>query len=208
MKKPIVIQSNLPTERCIEIWLKRMFSVCKQCGALLSNQNSYSRDDTDSKLHTYCKPCYIKIQQDRHESSNVKNTKLFILINKKKIVTFDSEQEKQNYIRERASLSKFSRSCEEYSSVVGCNEYWTKESPVLCDQCGGLLKRDERGDLVCTVCYLVCDTLSVISERNLSFNKSNGKRSIRDSYFNEQSECDDGAVDVYYQRAYSKSRKL
>lgn len=208
MKKPIVLQCDLPTERCIEIWMKRMFSTCKQCGTLLSSQNSYSRDDTDSKLHTYCKPCYIKIQQDRHGVSNVKNSKLFYLINKKRIVTFDSEQEKQAYIRERASLAKFGQNCNEYSSIVGCNEYWHKNGPTLCDQCGGLLERDERGDLICTVCFLVCETLPIVTERNLSFDKSSGKRTIRDSYYNEMSECDDGAVDIYYQKAYSKSRKL
>lgn len=123
MKKQNMLQCELPTERCIEIWLKRMFSLCKQCGVLLSSQNSYSRGDTDSKLHMYCKSCYIKMQQYRHCNGNVKNNKLFILINKKKLVTFDTDEDKQRYIRERTSLAKFSRSCNEYSSIVGCNEY-------------------------------------------------------------------------------------
>lgn len=184
-----------------------MFSVCRRCGTLLNINNSYERDDTDSKLHTYCKPCYIAIQKVRN-GSHVKAPKpLFIMISDKRIVTFQNETEKQTYIKERASLAKFSRSCNEYSSSVGCNEYWNKNGPTLCDQCGGLLERDNRGDLVCTVCYLVCECLPTPLERNISFDKSNGKRSIRDSYFNEQSEWEEGAVDIYYQRAYGKSRK-
>ncbi len=214
MKKPIIMQCDLPTERCIEIWFKRMFSVCKNCGTLLSSQNSYSRDDTDSKLHTYCKPCYIRIQQERH-GLPVKNNKLYLLISKKRIVTFQTDEEKQQYIKERASLAKFSRSCNEYSSIVGCNEYWTDSHPILCDQCGGVLARDDHGDLVCTVCYLIQETLPVPVERNINFNKSDNKYKLEakeNAFWSERmefdTEYDSGTFDIYYSNAYGKSKKL
>ena len=204
-------QRPLLTEDCIRIWFCRMFSICKKCGSLLHYDNAYHRDDTCSRLHTYCKPCYIEIQKARN-SQVVKNNNYFILINGKRLVTFDSLEEKRRYITERKSLAKFSKTCNEYSSRVGCSESYFNQNAMLCDQCGGLLAYDERGDLVCTVCNLIAEQLPVVLERSINFSNSyskfSGKNSEQSGWFwMNQTADNEGSFDFYYSRAYSKQSK-
>jgi len=119
---------ELLTSEAITIWFNRMFSTCRKCGALLSTENCYQRDDTRSHLHTYCKPCYIELQKSRN-SQVVKSPKqCFYLINKTRPIFFDSKEEKEKYLADRKSLAKFSSQKEGYSSRVGCTESWNTDN--------------------------------------------------------------------------------
>ncbi len=205
--------NDLSTE--LEIWFKRWFSMCRNCGTLLTEQNAYSRSNTYSHLHNYCKTCYIEIQKIRN-SGYVKSEPLFSLITNKRLVVFASIEEKRTYQRERSSLAKFGRSCDEYSSIVGCTENWNRDNHLLCDQCGGLLKYDEKGDLVCTVCYLIYDTLPVNIERNTNFKKSLNSHklsSMENAFWSDDmkmssDESGEGCFDFFYSRHYSKKRRV
>lgn len=184
-----------------------MFSTCRKCGKLLNPSNAYYRNDTYSHLHTYCKDCYIEKQKQYNQHGDVKSFQPpFILINKQ-IVLFDSLEEKRKYITDRASLAKFSKPPDSYSSRVGCCEDWNQGTRLFCDQCGGLLKYDDHGDLVCTVCSLVMDGLPVSLERNLEYTTSRytNKYSFASYIYREYwDDIDEGAVDYYYTKAYSK----
>lgn len=186
-----------------------MFSTCKQCGCLLNVQNSYYRDDTYSHLHTYCKLCYIERQKRyNNNGSDVKSHQPFILINKQ-IITFGSIQEKQKYLADRRSLAKFGVLPESYSSRVGCCEDWNQDKRLFCDQCGSLLRYDDHGDLVCTKCFLVSDTLPIVLERNLEYEtkRHTNKHSFGNVYRQYWEDIEEGAVDYYYTKAYSKRQK-
>ena len=210
---------EIPTERSLEIWFKRWFSTCRNCGSLLTEDNAYSRNDTFSHLHNYCKTCYIEIQKVRNASYVKLKDPPIILIKSfghQRIVMFDDNESKQSYIKERNSLAKFSRSCKEYSSVVGCTENWNKDRPLSCDQCGGLLKYDDHGDLVCTVCYLIADNLPVSIERNINFERNgSGSRKLEatesafwsDTMSNIDDDSFSGTFDFYFSKAYSKHYK-
>ena len=200
-------EPEMPTERCIEIWMKRFFTSCIKCDTLLMPSNAYERGDTMSHMHKYCKPCYIEIQSARNASYVKLPKQVFVLINnKKRIVMFDSEDEKQKYLRDRRSLEKFSRSCEEYNSIVGCSEDWGTGEKLACDQCGGLLRYDDHGYLVCQVCFLISDNVALSLERNISFDKKPkppDKYEQFDGFFNDVADTG-GCFDFFYSRAMSK----
>lgn len=187
-----------------------MFSTCRKCGKLLNSQNAYYRDDTYSHLHTYCKECYIKKQKQYNAHGDVKSPQQpFILINKQ-IILFDTLEEKQRYVIDRHSQAKFSKPPDSYSSRVGCCEDWNQEKRLFCDQCGGLLRYDDHGDLVCTVCFLIIDIPAIAIERNLEYStrKYSNKYSFASNIYRQYWEdIDEGAVDYYYTRAYSKNSK-
>lgn len=200
-------------EESINIWFSRMFSTCRKCGCLLHDSNCYQRDDTRSHLHTYCKVCYIDLQKVRN-GKIVKVTKpYYYLINPKRIVFFDSQEEKEKYLADRKSLSKFSKICDDYSSVVGCPEY-EGTNQLLCDQCGGILLRNDHGELECQICHLISEELPIKIERNTTFDKQPFKKfDIRENQYwsNNMSyaqEDDEGCFDFYYSRAYTKYNKI
>ena len=219
--------NEMLTEEAITVWFHRFFSVCKKCSSLLHNGNCYQRDDTKSQLHSYCKNCYIEIQKARN-SQVVKSPKqYYYLINKKRAVFFDTKAEKEKYLADRKSMAKFSSCKDGYSSLVGCTESRNGNSDLLCDQCGGLLRRNNHGELECTVCNLISDLPILELERNINFDKqpyrkdpyqSNSGMTFgsRDpswsasSYYNFEiyyKDSDEGAFDVYYSKAYSKRLK-
>lgn len=204
-------------EESINIWFSRMFSTCRKCGCLLHDSNCYQRDDTRSHLHTYCKVCYIDLQKVRN-SKIVKVTKpYYYLINPKRIVFFDSQEEKEKYLADRKSLSKFSKICDDYSSVVGCPEY-EGTNRLLCDQCGGMLLRNDHGELECQICHLISEYPFSEIERNISFDKQpyerfnhrDGHWSTNQYWINEldDSSNNEGCFDFYYSRAYTKYNKI
>lgn len=205
-----IIPQEILTPECIEIWFKRMFSSCRKCGKLLNSQNSYYRDDTYSHLHTYCKECYIEKQKHYNQHGDVKSPQQpFILINKQ-IILFDNLEEKRQYLAERCSMAKFNKPPDSYSSRVGCCEDWNQDKKLFCDQCGGLLRYDDHGDLVCTVCFLIMDVIPVVLERNLEYStkRYNNKHSFTTSIYRQYWEdVDEGATDYYFTKAYSKSSK-
>jgi hypothetical protein len=204
---------ELPLNLCIEIWFKRFFSTCRKCDVLLSVKNSYRRDDTYSQLHTYCKSCYIEIQTNRHNGHVKFKTVYLIDYRTGKPIIFNSEDEKQTFIRERKSLVKFSRGTDTYSSRVGCCEDWDKPNKLLCDQCGSLLRYNPKGELQCTGCNLIFDSIPLALERNISFERSwkhddkSTNYQMKNSYWEDQLE-DNGVFDVYYSKAYSKHTKF
>lgn len=193
---------------CIEIWFKRFFSTCYTCGVLLNSSNAYNRNDSFSHLHNYCKVCYIAKQKNINERY-VKPKVHYFIDNNNRLILFNSEVEKQEFIRERKSLAKFSRCTDTYSSRVGCCEDWDKESKLLCDQCGSLLRYNPKGELQCTGCDLIFDSIPLSLERNISFERSwkhdnkSTNYQLKNSYWEDQLE-DEGALDSYYIRAFSK----
>ena len=220
----MINNSLVTTNDSISIWLSRMFSVCKNCGQLLNTDNSYVRDDTKSHLHSYCRKCYIKIQQSRNSGVVKPPRQYYYLINNNRKVFFPSKEEKDRYLAERRTLSKFSCIQDHYSSRVGCTEFSGTSETMLCDQCGGLLRYNDHGELECTVCQLISEYPTNEIDRSLSFDKLPYRanyykdtlkplENTRDSSWSYESqhwyddEFNDGSFDVYYSKAYSKKLK-
>ena len=194
--------------RDIRIWFRRFFSTCKICGKLINNGNAYHRKDTRNQLHAYCKQCYIGIQKTRNDKI-VKIKKPIYLINDfNQIIIFDNFDERRKYLKERKALTKFGIIKNGYSNIVGCTEVNFHGDTLLCDQCGGTLRYDDHGDLVCQVCYLICDEIIPRSlERNLDFDsmpKHKFGAKENDKSESDTHLIDDGCFDFYYSRAYSK----
>lgn len=200
----------------VMLWFYRMFSVCKNCGTLLHLENSYQRDDTRSHFHTYCKSCYISIQKNRNGNTSVKLESPYYYLIKNKLVFFNNQDEKITYLKDRKTLSKFSKITEGYSSRVGCSQpYGVEQDPLFCDQCGGLLRCNNHGELECTECGLIADYPVMELERNINFDKQiyskfNNRDPVwsYDSYHIDDENNDEGCFDIYYSRAMSKRTKL
>jgi len=126
---------------------------------------------------------------------------------KKHRIYFDSQDDKQSYVRQRKSLAKFGKYPDSYSSRVGCTEDWLGTERPICDWCGGTLRYNIKGELECTECNLIFDTLPVPLDREMVFGQKNKGKSDKTSeqagsYWTDQME--DGCFDVYYSRACSK----
>ena len=206
--------TELLTEESIAIWFYRMFSVCRKCGTILHLGNCYERDDTRSHLHTYCKPCFIELQKYRNSEIVKPPRQYYYLINKKRPVFFDTKAEKEKYLADRKSLSKFSYIKDDYSSRVGCTESYGS-SNLLCEQCGGTLRCNDHGELECTICHLIADYPFMEIERNLAFDKLPFKKYnartenwTNDLFWSNElgydQDFNEGSFDFYYSRAYSK----
>ena len=200
-------------DESVVIWFYRMFSVCKTCGTLLHSENCYGREGTRSHRHAYCKDCYIELQKARYRPVVKSQPTYYYLINNDRMIFFDTKDEKEQYLRERKSLAKFSKISEGYSSRFGCTDVSSYEDE-FCDQCGGTLRYNRHGELECMECQLIADVLPIEIERNLCFDKQPHSRYSRrdalwsyDSYHLDDEETDDGCFDIYYSRAYSKRNR-
>jgi hypothetical protein len=202
----------LDTTILLSIWFKRFFSVCQDCGTLLNTGNAYKRQDTVNHLHAYCKLCYVQRQLVYNHASDIvkpqKKPSILIKVSgKKHRIYFDSQDDKQSYLRQRKSLAKFGKYPDSYCSRVGCTEDWLGPERPICDWCGGTLRYNVRGELECTECNLIFDTLPVPLDREMTFGQKNKGKSDKTSeqagsYWSDQ--MDDGTFDRYFSTAYSK----
>jgi hypothetical protein len=139
----------------------------------------------------------LAIQKERNEDIQNKGKKYTTLVRngsyKAVRVYFDSIDEKREFIRGRKSLAKWYRSNDSPSTNVGCKA--SLGDPDFCDECGGIMRYDDRGMLYCERCGLVADGVPFYRE-NLS-NMLKG----RHAWFGTQ--ADSQIVDIYYNKGYS-----
>ena len=211
-----MFEKNKPTNRSRDF--------CYDCGTKISKENTYPRHDTLSGLHARCKGCYIRRQKIwNRKHNNVKRKPRYSILIKRnsrwaRRIYFNSEQEKQSYITQRNTQAKFGRTNDTRSSKVGGTEDWGSGINLTCDDvkpdgttCGGLLRYSPKGELVCENCFLVSDTMLLSTERLDKFDASGDPYRFYGvtytSYANEYLEEDSKTIDVFFNRAYSKTRK-
>lgn len=187
---------------------------CYVCGIELSEENAYGRKDTSNKLHALCKFHYIEQQKIRNKKYVKLEKPVFLLINvfgKKIKIKFNNKTEKETYIRERKSLQKFGTNCTMISSCIGCTEDLGTGIDLHCDECNGLLRYNEKGELQCTACDLISNeiVLPVPTEREYYYDKKmlHDKRTIAQQDWFWLDQMSGSSFDVFYQKAYSKKLK-
>lgn len=187
---------------------------CYVCGIELSEENAYGRRDTTNKLHALCKYHYIEQQKARNKKYVKPKKPAYLLIkafgNKQKIL-FQSQEEKEQYIRERKTLQKFGTNSVMTSSCVGCTEDFGTGKNLRCDDCNCLLTYNQYGELQCTQCGLISKEIivPVPTEREFYYDKKmlHDKKTIGQQDWLWLDQLNGSAFDVFYQRAYSKKLK-
>jgi hypothetical protein len=192
---------------------------CCDCGTKISKENAYPRTGTLNGLHARCHRCYIKKQRKWFQRTHVKLPfRPSVLINRStrysKRIYFTSEQERQDYIRQRRLLVKFGCNQDTRSSKVGGTEDWGTGTNLTCDDkkpngnvCGGLLRYSDKGELVCELCGLCSDSMVLSTERLDKFDGTSSN--LYDNYYrysDTSGDEDSRILDVFYSRAYSKSK--
>lgn len=139
---------------------------CKFCGILLDETNQYHDRIKKIPERLMCKKCRsreIAMRRSRKQSFTYKVRKDGIIL---RTIRFPSLVDKMNFIRLRQTMQKISRSASSYSSSVGKRvdipvKIKRKKKvvgvvylPLRCDECGGIIRYDERGFKVCEDCGL------------------------------------------------------
>jgi hypothetical protein len=182
---------------------KRMVdrSKCKRCAEFgietpLTTDNTYSRKDTYNKLHIYCKACYLILQRERNTDILEKGKKYTTLVRngsyKATRVYFDSVEEKREFINGRKSQSRWYRSNDSPSSNIGCKAAFGDQE--YCDECGGEMRYDDKGLLVCDKCSLVAE--------GVPFFKEQIQNMLRGRHSWSGTLADSQVIDIYYNRGY------
>jgi predicted nucleic acid-binding Zn ribbon protein len=187
---------------------------CYICGIELSEDNAYSRKDTANKLHALCKYHYIEQQKIRNRQYVKPKKPIFLVISicgKKRKIFFKTKEEKENYIRERKTIQKFSNHPIMTSSCVGCTEDFGTGADLCCDECGSLLRYNNMGELQCENCDLVSTEILLpsITDREFYYDKKMlyDKRTVSQQDWFWLDQMAGSAFDVFYQKAYSKKLK-
>jgi hypothetical protein len=174
----------------------------------LDDRNTYKRRDTINKRHALCIDCYRSIQRDIAERRKLHRFCITIRRGSHEpiVVHFDTAEEKQEYVRQRNSLSKFSRPVfDPFQSPNGKTACHNGKDLLICDVilddgsiCGGLLRYDEKWDLVCEKCFTISDDVPFYQEVKPEL--------INEYYTWSGEDADMHCYDVTYQKYYSKRR--
>lgn len=96
----------------------------------------------------------------------------------------------------RKSLNRCYRSSDTYASVIRIGATPIDVEPSVCDECGGRLRYDENGYLVCEDCFLVAEVMP--------FYREIGSCMMRGRHAWNGDDADSMCCDVYYTKAYSR----
>jgi len=174
-------------------------SRCKRCGVILTVENCYTRKDTYNKLHAYCKKCYLEMQKERMRvvaDSGKRYTAQIRIGDRTVRLFFDSVEEKRAFLQSRKIAHRCYRGNDTQASVVRVGGTAVDGDPERCDECGGRLRYDENGFLVCEDCFLVADVVP--------FYRGGGKRMLRGRHAWNGEDADTACVDVYYSCGYGR----
>lgn len=187
---------------------------CYICGIELSEDNAYGRKDTVNKLHSLCKYHYIEQQKIRNRQCVKPKKPIFLVISicgTKTKIFFKTKEDKENYIRERKTIQKFSNHPIMTSSCVGCTEDFGTGTNLRCEECNSLLRYNVRGELQCENCDLVSTEILLpeITDREFYYDKKMlyDKRTISQQDWFWLDQISGSSFDVFYQKAYSKKLK-